>query len=82
MQDPPTWSDPRAVVEGLDGASCGAQAKTLAIEGIELAERGGTAEDWRRAVAARHADHLGWKAHLREAERCMRSAGLWPWTTE
>ena len=82
MQDPPTWNDPRSVVEGLDGASCGAHAKTLALEGIELAERGETAEDWHRAVAVRHAEHPGWKAHLREAERCMRAAGLWPWTNE
>ena len=80
MKHPPT--NPRSGVEGLDGASCGPHAKTLAIEGIELAERGGTAEDWRRAVAARHAGHPGWEAHLGEAERCMREAGLWPWTNE
>jgi hypothetical protein len=35
MQDPRTWNDPRSVVEALDGASCSAHAKTLAIEGIE-----------------------------------------------
>lgn len=76
------WDDPRVVVEGLDKASCGAHAKVLAIEGIALFEEGGTAEDWRAAIAQRHRDHRGWKEHLEEAERCMRAAGLWPWTHE
>lgn len=76
------WDDPRVVVEGLDGASCGAHAKVLAIEGIALFEEGRTAEDWRAAMAQRHRDHHGWEDHLEEAERCMRAAGLWPWTHE
>lgn len=76
------WDDPRVVVEGLDKASCGAHAKVLAIEGIALFEEGRTAEDWRAAIAQRHRDHQGWKEHLEEAERCMRAAGLWPWTRE
>jgi hypothetical protein len=73
------WSDRRFVVEGLEAASCGAHAKALAIEGIALAEAGGTAEEWRLAVAARHHDHPGWREHLAEAERCMRASGIWPW---
>ena len=75
------WSDPRSLVEGLEAASCGPHAKTLAIEGIALAEEGGTAEEWRASVAARHHDHPGWREHLAEAERCMRVSGLWPWKT-
>jgi hypothetical protein len=73
------WSDPRFVVEGLEAASCGPHAKTLAIEGIAIAEEGGTAEEWRAAVAERHLDHPGWREHLAEAERCMRASGIWPW---
>ncbi len=30
------WNDPRFVVEGLEAASCGAHAKTLAVEGVHL----------------------------------------------
>ena len=74
------WNDPRFVVEGLEAASCGPHAKTLAIEGIRLAAEGGTADDWRGAVAVRHASHPGWEEHLKEAERCMRVSGLWPWS--
>ena len=73
------WNDSRFVVEGLEAASCGPHAKTLAIEGIEIASEGGTAEVWRAMVAERHHDHPGWAEHLAEAERCMRSAGIWPW---
>ncbi len=73
------WSDPRYVVEGLESASCGAHAKTLAIEGIAVAEQGGTEDDWRTLVQERHHTHPRWKEHLDEAERCMRLAGIWPW---
>ncbi len=73
------WSDPRFVAEGLDAASCGPHAKTLAIEGIAIAEEGGTADEWRRTVETRHHDHPGWREHLAEAERCMRASGIWPW---
>lgn len=73
------WSDPRFVAEGLDSASCGPHAKTLAIEGIAIAEDGGTADEWRGAVEIRHHDHPGWREHLVEAERCMRASGIWPW---
>lgn len=76
------WNDPRFVVEGLEATSCGPHAKTLAIEGIQLAAEGRTAEDWRSAVAVRHAGHVGWEEHLREAERCTRASGIWPWTNE
>jgi len=80
--EPKGWDDPRGVGEGLGQASCGAHAKVLAMEGIAVAEQGGTAEDWRASIAQRHRDHLGWKEHLEEAERCMRAAGLWPWSRE
>ncbi len=53
------WNDPRFVVEGLEAASCGPHAKTLAIEGIHLAAEGRTAENWRSDVAVRHAGHAG-----------------------
>ncbi len=76
------WNEPRLVVEGLEAASCGPHAKTLAIEGIQLAAEGKTAKDWRRAVATRHAGHAGWEEHLRESERCMRVSGLWPWPND
>jgi len=76
------WEDPTVVIEGLGQASCGAHAEVLAIEGIAFAKEGGTPKDWRAAVAARHLGHTGWREHLEEAERCMRSSGLWPWSYE
>jgi len=76
---PSEHPDVRFVVEELDRASCSAHAKTMAIEAIAIADEGGTADDWRRGVAERHADHRQWEQHLSEAERCMRASGLWPW---
>ena len=76
------WDDPMVVVEGLSQASCGAHAKVLAMEGIAVAGEGRTSEDWRAVIAQRHRDHPGWQEHLEEAERCMRAAGLWPWSHE
>ena len=73
------WSDPRFVAEGLEAASCGSHAKTLAIEGIAIAGEGGTVDEWRGAVEKRHHDHPGWREHLAEAGRCMRASGIWPW---
>jgi hypothetical protein len=58
------WADTRFFVEGLEGASWSAHAKTMAIEAIAISADGGTAEDWRKSIATRHADHPLWAEHF------------------
>jgi hypothetical protein len=72
----PSASDP-ALVEWLEGASCGPHVKALAVRATDAAGRGVSAAQWRHDLLA---EHPGALALLAEAEDCMRSAGLWPWS--
>ena len=71
----PPASDP-ALVEWLEGASCGPHVKALAVLAADAASRGVSAAQWRHDLLAEHPDA---SALLAEAEECMRGAGLWPW---
>lgn len=72
------WKDARFVVGDLEAASYGPHAKTLAIEGIQLAAEGGTAEDWRSGAAVRQAGHVGWEEQTggRTVHTCLRALAL------
>lgn len=71
----PEPGDP-AMVEWLEGASCGPHVKALAVQAADAAAKGISAARWRHDLLAGHPDA---SALVDETEECMRSAGLWPW---
>lgn len=70
--------DPRNGVEGLAGTSCGPHIKHLAQLAMSAEAEGVTADQWRASIL----DELGPEgpALLDQANACMHSAGLWPWS--
>lgn len=64
--------------EGLDRASCSPAVVYLAQVGMGAAARGCSAQGWRAEVAKSRGPEGA--RQLDEAEDCMRSSGLWPWT--
>ena len=71
----PEPGDP-ALVEWLEGASCGQHVKALAVRAVHAASQSVSAGQWRRDLLTEHPDA---SALLAEAEECMRGSGLWPW---
>jgi hypothetical protein len=68
-------SDP-ALVEWLEGASCGPHVKAIVVRAVHASVQGVSAAQWRRDLLAEHPNA---SALLAEAEECMHSSGLWPW---
>jgi hypothetical protein len=65
-----------ALVEWLEGASCGPHVKAIVVRAVHASSQGVSAAQWRHDLLA---EHPGASALLAEAEECMRSSGLWPW---
>lgn len=71
---------PAAQVEGLDRAACSAHISDLARLAMGACSEGVDAEQWRTWVREALTDERG-EAVLRAAEHCMRTNGLWPWSS-
>ena len=66
-----------SMTEGLDMASAGSIEKHLAHLAVQSAATGQAATEWR---ASTQADIEGaTPAVIAQAEKFMRSAGVWPW---
>jgi hypothetical protein len=69
-------ADDPALVEWLEGASCGPHVKAIVVLAVHASTQGVSAAQWRRDLLA---EHPGASVLLAEAEECMHSSGLWPW---
>ena len=69
-------ADDPALVDWLEGASCGPHVKAIVVQAVHASAQGIGAAQWRRSMLAEHGNQA---ALLAEAEECMRSSGLWPW---
>ena len=63
--------------EAMIGSSCAPSVLEVVRSAIAAVQAGVAAAAWRSALA----EHSRYRLQVQQAEECMRSAGLWPWTT-
>jgi hypothetical protein len=73
-------NSPATEIEGLDRAGCSSHISGLARLAAGAAYEGIDAEQWRTWVREALGGDRG-EVALRAAEHCMRSDGLWPWSS-